>query len=341
MVKKMKSNLISVIVPFYNAESFLKTCIDSILSQTYLNIELLLIDDGSTDNSKKIYEEYQKKDNRIRVYKIKNSGQGIARNEGLEHSLGDFVTFMDVDDYMEDNCVELLAENIEDSVDLVIGGYKRFSNGKEIYKEQYHQEIVKKPSENLIYQIQGANPWKKDQVKGTVWNSLYRKKVIDENKIYFKSEKEIFSEDTLFNVEFLKKCGNVKLITSTAYRYIINSNSTTNKYDGQKLEKISKYYDYMVSIFKKNDQEAIIRNQSFYIFNLKKCILQEKGNPYINSISDLYFTIKNISKDKRVIEILNEYPISTLNIKTRTLMYMLKYKYCLVLAILVFFKQTK
>ena len=111
----MENNLISIIVPIYNSENYIKKCLDSILAQTYSNLEVILIDDGSTDNSYNICKDYQKKDNRIVLLQQKNAGVSRARNHGLEVAKGEYIGFVDSDDYIEPEMYEILLNSIIES----------------------------------------------------------------------------------------------------------------------------------------------------------------------------------------------------------------------------------
>ena len=124
---------ISVIVPVYNVEKWLNMCIDSILAQSYKNLEIILVNDGSTDKSKDICDSYSKKDNRVRVLNIKNSGQSVARNIGLKEAKGDYILFIDSDDYISDKAIIEKFINILDSnnYDFIYTSYCRFEDGNE------------------------------------------------------------------------------------------------------------------------------------------------------------------------------------------------------------------
>ena len=120
----MKDSKISIIVPVYNAEKYLVECLNSLVEQTYKNIEIILIDDGSIDNSAKICDEYAKKDERIKVVHQKNSGVSVARNNGLDMHTGDYVMFVDSDDWIELNTCEILINNIiSNDKDILIYNY--------------------------------------------------------------------------------------------------------------------------------------------------------------------------------------------------------------------------
>ena len=329
-------NLVTVIVPIYNAEKFLDRCIKSILNQSYKNIEVLLINDGSTDRSLEICKKYSNTDNRIKVISIQNVGQGLARNVGIKEATGRYITFIDSDDYMDKDTIELLMREMTDDVDAVIGGYKKVVDDDIIYKEKYKKNVYLDPYENLVYKMIGALPGVKDQVKGTVWNTLYDRNLIINNKIFFKSERKYFSEDTIFNIDYLRKAKKAVTIDSIGYNYVLNLQSTTTKYDEKKLENVSEYYKYILNILGTSD-EVILRNQSFFLFNLKKCLQQVKYNPKNIKIRYAYKEIKNIITNRLVENILARYPLNSLDLKTRLILIAAKYKLTLVLTILVYY----
>lgn len=125
----MENELVSIIVPIYKVEKFLEECITSLINQTYKNIEILLVDDGSPDKCGSICDNYAKKDNRIRVFHIENSGVSVARNKGLEESIGNWIIFVDGDDYVENTMVEnLYNAAIKNNCDIVFGNYNITTN---------------------------------------------------------------------------------------------------------------------------------------------------------------------------------------------------------------------
>ena len=119
-----KQPLISVIVPVYNVENYLPRCLDSIINQTYTNLEILLVDDGATDNSGKLCDEYAQKDNRIRVFHKENGGVSSARNMGLDNATGEYIAFVDSDDYIDKCMYEImLNSSVQNNADIVVCGY--------------------------------------------------------------------------------------------------------------------------------------------------------------------------------------------------------------------------
>lgn len=221
---------ISVIVPVYNAEKFLNRCIDSVLNQSFSNFELLLIDDGSTDKSAEIYNEYISKDNRVKVILQNNSGPAAARNTGVKNAIGEYIFFLDADDYITQNSLEILFLNYVGDVDLVIGNFsKLMPNGNiidqnvafqpkgvaftgdikhldDIKIAEFIRHFLKHPSNHLI---------------SYCWARLYKTSIIKENKISANETMHLF-EDFVFNLEYLKHCKKAIFVNKSIYVYVMH-----------------------------------------------------------------------------------------------------------------------
>ena len=137
-------DLISIIIPAYNVEKYISKCLESIIKQTYSNIEIILVDDGSTDKTSEICDEYEKKDDRIKVIHTENRGVSEARNKGLENVKGNWITFVDSDDWIEEDFCEVLLKKIKDyDADIALCGYKRVTeNSCEIIKTSGNDEVI-------------------------------------------------------------------------------------------------------------------------------------------------------------------------------------------------------
>ena len=190
---------ISIIVPVYNAEAYLPKCIDSILKQSFQDFEILLINDGSTDKSCEICDEYALKDKRIFVYQKNNGGVSSARNLGLSKAIGKWVYFVDSDDTLFDDCLETLLMHTSDDIDCSVGGYMDIYENKAV---GVSTEIIKRWN----YKTALLDFYKPVYFRfnGYLWNRLFRHSIIKENNIYF-HENIYFKEDGLFIVEFICK----------------------------------------------------------------------------------------------------------------------------------------
>ena len=227
---------VSIILCVYKGEQYIRECIDSVLRQTYKNIELLIVDDGSPDNCPSICDEYAKKDSRVRIIHKKNAGLGFARNTGLANVTGDYVTFIDQDDWMAKNCIERLYETAESTrSELVVCGlYRYFSENRIIeIKETFEQvsyinEDVKKYCLAPIIGADEENPIDVER-EMCVFRNLYRKNLIDQIGAKFESEREYLSDDLFFNLRYISSCIKATIIPDCLYYYRANETSMTAK----------------------------------------------------------------------------------------------------------------
>lgn len=225
---------ISIIVPIYNAEKYLNKCIKSILNQTKKELEIILINDGSTDNSEKIIKNY--KDKRIKYFKNKNQGIGKTRNFGIEKSSGKYIMFLDSDDFLEKNACELLFNKAENNnLDLVICDfYKIFDNENiEEVRQPNFSDSTLKDNPNILNE--NLAPWAK----------LYKKELIKKNNIQF--VENLKYEDAPFTVEALDRANKIGKVNSCLIYYLIHEKSETTVRDKRVfdilkiIDKIRKY----------------------------------------------------------------------------------------------------
>lgn len=236
---------ISLIVPVYNVEGYLSTCIDSILTQKSADFELILIDDGSTDRSGSICDQYARKDPRIRVTHQENAGQAAARNAGLDQAVGRFILFVDADDYIEDNMLKTLLSAQEFThADMVLCGYKRILG----------DEIEEKPLFNRV--ISSSDFWRyahnKQYLVACVMtcNKLIRREVFDELRF----QEGIINEDTNIIFPMVSACSTITFIKNCLYCYRIREGSTmTSAYTIKRARVI---YDYTYRARKLMEQNA-------------------------------------------------------------------------------------
>lgn len=207
--------LITVIIPVYNTELYLEECVQSVLQQTYDNLEIILINDGSKDKSGEICDNFQKADNRIIVIHQKNQGVSSARNKGLDISKGKYVVFVDSDDFVESDYIQKLYEQIL-NYDIAVCGIGRFIQDEK--KENLIREQELSQSE-LISQTLGNN-----YVGGFPVNKIFRKEIIDLHNIRFNETIHI-GEDMLWILSYLNYCQKGFYISKTLYYYRLNENS--------------------------------------------------------------------------------------------------------------------
>lgn len=208
---------VSVIIPVYNAERYLIPCLDSLACQTLQECEFIFINDGSRDQSGEIIEKYSKNDSRIKLIHQENKGVSMARNAGLQEAVGEFVGFVDADDYIEkDMFTNLYNTALEGDYDVVISNFESEIEGRKVitrYPFPIHTMLTREYIEQEILTFY----LKSDQLN-TVWNKLYKRKVINENNVNF-PEKVALGEDGLFNMQFFRHAMNTIYIDYTGYHY--------------------------------------------------------------------------------------------------------------------------
>lgn len=215
---------ISVIVPVYNVEQFLAKCIDSILSQTFTDFELLLIDDGSPDRCGEICDEYARKDERIRVFHQENAGVSVARNVGLREMQGEYMAFVDPDDYILPNYLKCLYDGLNDKegVGLVIEGFKSYDvDGNLLSSNRLPNRLIKEKDFGIAICEYSLCKW------GYSASKLYNARVIRENQIYFDTRLRNLV-DLPYMYQYLLYCDYLVLNSAQEYVYIIYPNSISH-----------------------------------------------------------------------------------------------------------------
>ena len=224
---------ISVIVPVYNVEQYLERCVDSIINQTYTNLEIILVNDGSTDNSGKLCDELAKKDERIRVIHKENGGLSDARNRGIDEAESDLVGFIDSDDYIDSDMYEVLLKNLNNTdADLSMCAlYDVYNNTPEA--QVTNKETWELSSEQAIKMVMEAKI-----LSVTAVNKLYRKSLFSDLKF----EVGKIAEDAFIMVKLLDKCKKIVATNEKKYYYVHRENSiTTQKFSTKFLNVIVAY----------------------------------------------------------------------------------------------------
>ena len=267
----MNNKLVSIIIPVYNVELLIKDCLESVLNQTYKNIEIILIDDGSKDKSGLICDEYAKKDDRIIVIHKNNEGVSVARNIGIDKSKGDYICFIDSDDYISKYMVEHMLKKIEEEdSDIVVCNFVEEKNNK-IIKKYYVDKDMIDTKKNFMRYIAFKCTW-----QCMIWNKMYKKTAIGD--IRFKAGTKI-AEDYLFLMEVLDR--NVKKISyidEVLYYYVrwdLSTLYTINIYD--KYESIGAYIK-ISNILKQNgiEEYVLLQNKIICQYIIYSSILGKK-----------------------------------------------------------------
>lgn len=210
---------VSIIIPVYNTAPYLHRCIDSILGQKFKDFELILVDDGSTDGSSSICDEYSAKDGRVKTLHKKNGGVSSARNLGLDYASGEWVYFVDSDDELLPGGLQVLVDCIDDDVDIVMGGYESYEFDGRVIKhyngEIRHIRMDKKESIKTLYRKYSCYyPY-----LGWMWLRMFRNSIIKRENLHFDTEIRI-KEDTLFTAEYICRSNGITcFVTSSVYDY--------------------------------------------------------------------------------------------------------------------------
>lgn len=282
-----QENLVSIIIPVYNAEQHIAKCLKSILRQTYKNIELIIVNDGSTDNSLEICHNFQKKDNRIKIITIENSGPSKARNIGLKTSAGSYIQFVDADDYVEDTITQRLVASMMDNYQLVICGYNIIFNNKKIVNILEDAEYKLNEFLDIFCDL-----YKKNQFQ-YLWNKIYSASIIKSYNISFNEETKR-GEDALFNIDYLEKCSVILIINEPLYNYVhYNSLSLTRNYNKSLFIDQKRVFLRIINLFVKHSK---------YINNEEK-INKIFINKMVSCFDNLYAKSNKLSSCDRLQEI--------------------------------------
>lgn len=271
------NNKISIIIPVYNVENYIERCIDSLISQSYINLEIILVDDGSTDKSGEICDRYAVVDNRIKVIHIKNSGRGEARNIGLSQANGQYIGFVDSDDWVEKDLYKYMIENIEETkADISICAYYECLDDIKNKKMLYEKSFVCTGKEALHYTM--SNVIGVYWFNIAIWNKLYKKAVVE--NIRFRGREY---EDIMYNAEVIYGARNVSYINKCLYNYRLSRTGSiiTEGFQRKTIEFEMKYKEERVEFFKRNNETKLARDAEAVVIHDKL----------------LYYAFMSLSKD--------------------------------------------
>lgn len=276
---------VSVIIPVYNVEKYLRECLDSVVNQTLQDIEIICINDGSTDNSLEILKEYAKRDERIDIIDSINKGVSTARNLGIDKSQGKYIIFVDSDDWLEPDCIAKAFDNItKTKADILCYGFNIIDN---LQKQKcWHFEIIKNNCLKPEYNIQALKPF-----LTYVWDKIYRAEFIKKNQIYF-PENISTAEDGIFNLFCLYKKPKYIFLPQLFYNYRTNNkNSATNQLENVILSD-SIAFKYII-----NSSQFGVIDENLKILTIEK---------FINGIYYYYTKNKNFARKLKYIYQINK-----------------------------------
>lgn len=323
---------VSIIIPIYNTQKYLYKCLQSVINQTLKDIEIILVNDGSIDESLEICMEYEKKDKRIKVIDKNNEGVSIARNIGIENSNGEYICFVDSDDYIDKDMLNNMYNSILDNeADLCICNYVKENISKRDYIDCDVEKniLVNDEIKNLLlFPLieRGYNDkyHKLAGFRGPV-AKLFKASIIKYNNMKFKSEL-IIGEDFIFNLEYLNLCKKIIIDRGYYYNYVTNENSVTMKYKKGAWNNIyRKTISQLMEFLNENNYYNISKDRVNNIITkyFLICIWNEKNN---RNKHEKLKKIKNICNDRIIKNALRDININTYRKKEELIILLAKYK---------------
>lgn len=305
---------ISIIIPIFNSERELNRCVDSVLNQNFKDFEIILINDGSTDRSGFICEEYKKKDNRISIVHCENGGVSKARNIGLSRANGEFIMFMDSDDWIESNTLEVLYKNI-DGRELIIYGF--------VYDLYKKETLIRSSIKSTLsdYNINNSNISEKFRYLfntidfSSSCNKLFKGSIIRNNNIMFNENMGIF-EDLYFNIKVLKKVNDIKIIHNVLYHYTSNNEIFhLNKRKSNICEDILIVADKLLEYIEEININLYDREEIYgYCLTIYGLCLKSIATNHKNlNFYDKLIQLKKMSRNRNFMMIIDKYNNNLLN----------------------------
>lgn len=291
-MSSVNRGLVSIVIPFHNAEKYIENCLNCVKEQIYKNIEVIFVDDGSDDDTVAILRKNS--DPRVKLISLQKSGVSVARNAGIHEAKGEYITFWDIDDKPHSDFVSKFVEDIcEYKVDTVISNYDDVFAGEKHVKVvlPWENQVIEKDDidnvliPRMIYQLKNENA-----IRGLVWRTFTRTDVLKDNNILF--DKEItMAEDFIFTLELYHKSKNIFVEGDSLYDYIRSSTSTMNTYDKNSVDKRIIFHKKVVSLLKRLKLYDANRNRyeanrlSMYSVSISNCV--RNGIVHESALSDL------------------------------------------------------
>ena len=342
----MNKPKVSIVVPIYNVVKYLDRCIQSLLAQTLKEIEIILVDDESPDNCPQICDRYVAKYTYVKVVHKKNDGLGKARNSGMEVATGEYIAFVDSDDFIDADMMERLYDECkEHSLDVI---YSEFNvdeyPGFRITLKPERLYTGREEIEQLRLDIVGAEPNHRSSVKFqcSACKGLYSMKLLSEHHLQFHSERQYISEDMLFNLDVLYHAMQVKTVPWQMYHYCLNGASLSHTYRPDRWPKLL----YMLEILDKKGQqfkhqeEFRLRLARTAIFYTRSGIGQEIRRTDI-SFKEKLRRVTEIMKDTTISSLIKDYPFYNLPLTWKIYGYLLKCKCKWIMFIVMYINNKK
>lgn len=302
----MDNPKISIIVPVYNVEKYLDRCVQSLVSQTYDNLEIILVDDGSLDSCPAICDEWASKDNRIKVIHKENSGVSSSRNAGLKLASGDYIGFVDGDDFVDIDMYEkLLNAILQNNSDMSVCGYKNFYDDKNISKK-VHEINLKKLEKNDFYPYFLKIGFKNkdfdietENIMGSVWRCLFNKKRIQ--NLTFR-EDIFICEDLILMLQVFKQNLKISVVEECLYNYVQRKTSSSHSFSARKMDNRILSYKMLIDQFQPLVTSEEIGAYKYHIYSsLISEVLRYNEKKYLKKLATSDFMKSLTNKENYVL----------------------------------------
>lgn len=282
---------VSIIIPVFNAGTYLSHCLDSVQKQTYKELEVLLIDDGSIDNSQEICLAYTNKNPIFTYYRQENCGVSVARNKGMELAAGSWICFIDSDDYVESDMIESLWSHIDKNTDVVCCGCMTEVDHKSIKNSFFESDMIFRENKRELFMQLLDNNYHAVEYRytaiGVPWGKLYRKSFLQHNKISFDKNLRRM-QDNIFNMDVFRYARQIKYINYLGYHYVAEHvGKFADSYDKDAAKYLSKVIDVQ-----KNKLVGMHLLEDEEIFN---CLVWEAVKIYILAVQKSYYVCNDMS----------------------------------------------
>lgn len=298
--------LVSIIIPVYNKENLLEACLKSAQSQSYHNIEIIIVNDGSTDKSRHIIEDFILTESKSRLINQKNKGVAAARNNGIENAKGDYVYFLDADDIILESTIDTLVKRAEMAQsDMIVGNYYKQRESINEKNNRYDERIVSVDEFHSI-QFQSEMFLFRERALASACNKLYKKEFLDSHNIRFNSE--VFAEDRLFNLMCFVNVPEINLVDEYTYVYRLIEGTRSRQYVETHSDEIINIYNFMVetlenkSVINKH-QNLLLINLLYDLDNLVRYQYRYNTGSYLNNFTTV---LKSFRKNNSIKKVLRE-----------------------------------
>lgn len=309
--------LFSVVMPAYNCERTVGRTIESILNQSFSDFELIIVNDGSSDKTEQVLDNYHQKDSRLKFKTIPNGGPGNARNKGIELTSGQYLLFIDSDDVMKENTLNTYASYVnEKNIDLIISSYNmRILDGDEVVdtREVEAPNLMINAHEKFLDNIY---PLMNKQLMYVVWNKLYKLSIVKANDVFFPPYNSC--EDRLFNIRYFNHVNSCRVVSDVLYDYSFDGrNSLTNRYFDNKFDTFVEFYRELLFLTDKNRKGS----SALFLKGVMSCIIPLHSDSCSLGYRDKLTYIRRILHFPDVIQAANESLVDTKMRKTMKILF--------------------